>query len=70
LQALGIPLPVTEAILNHKGGSISGVAAIYHRHDYAREKAQALTAWSERLQSLLAGQPAPSNVFELAGRRA
>jgi integrase len=70
LQALGIPLPVTEAILNHKGGSISGIAAIYHRHDFAREKAQALLAWSERLQSLLAGQPAPSNVVELAGRRA
>jgi integrase len=70
LQALGIPLPVTEAILNHKGGSISGIAAIYHRHDFAREKAAALQAWADRVEALVEGRNEPSNVVEMAGRRA
>jgi hypothetical protein len=28
---------VTEGILNHASGKVSGIAAIYQRHDYAEE---------------------------------
>jgi hypothetical protein len=35
---------VVEAVLNHRTGSISGVAAIYNRYDYAAEKRDALEA--------------------------
>jgi hypothetical protein len=34
-----------EAVLNHTGGAISGVAAVYNRYSYAEEKARALAAW-------------------------
>ena len=32
-QRLGVRFEVTEAVLNHVGGSRSGVAGIYQRHD-------------------------------------
>ena len=49
LQKLGIRLEVTEAILNHKSGSVSGIVAIYQRHDWKVEKREALDAWAQVL---------------------
>lgn len=46
MAALGVPQHVVEKILNHKTGIISGVAAVYNRHDYAGERASALSAWA------------------------
>jgi integrase len=54
LQALGIPIEVTEAVLNHISGTRSGVAGIYNRYRYEPEKQAALDAWDKRLQQLLA----------------
>lgn len=54
LARLGVPQPVTEKILNHVSGIISGVAAVYNRHDYADEKCEALDRWGERLAELTA----------------
>lgn len=34
---IGTPIHVTEKLLNHVSGTISGVAAIYNRHSYADE---------------------------------
>jgi integrase len=70
LQRLGLQLPVAEAILNHKSGSISGVAAVYLRHDFAAEKRAALQAWADRVEALVEGREAATNVIELADRRA
>lgn len=53
LAALGVPIHVTEAILNHKSGTVSGVAAIYNRHDYAAEKRQALDEWGRHVLGLI-----------------
>ncbi len=53
LAMLGVPQPVTEALLNHKTGVVSGVAAIYNVYSYADEKRQALDAWSRYLTSLV-----------------
>ena len=53
LAAMGTPIHVTEKVLNHVSGSISGVAAIYNRHTYFEEMGAALVAWEERLQGLL-----------------
>lgn len=47
MARLGAPIHVVEAILNHKSGTISGVAAIYNRHDYASEKRLWLSRWAE-----------------------
>lgn len=45
LQKLGVRFEVTEAVLNHKGKSGSGIAAVYQRHDWKIEKQDALKAW-------------------------
>jgi integrase len=53
LQRLGIPLQVTEAVLNHTG-SRAGIVGIYQRHDYAQEKRAALDAWGAHVMGLVA----------------
>lgn len=53
LQALGIPVEVTEAVLNHISGTRAGVAGIYNRYKYEPEKRSAIEAWDERLRELV-----------------
>lgn len=53
LQALGIPIEVTEAVLNHISGTRAGIAGIYNRYKYEPEKRAALEAWGFRLGELL-----------------
>jgi integrase len=43
---------VIEKVLNHKTGEISGVAAVYNRYGYEREKREALERWAGWLTSL------------------
>lgn len=50
LAELRTPVHVIESILNHKSGQVSGIAAVYNRHDYYEEKAQALVAWNRFLE--------------------
>jgi integrase len=52
-QRLGVRFEVTEAILNHVGGSRAGVAGIYQRHDWREEKKQALNDWNGHITSAL-----------------
>jgi len=59
LQRLGIRLEVSEAVLNHASGSISGVAAVYHRHSFDIEKRQALDAWSKHVETVVCGKAQP-----------
>lgn len=56
LQRLRIPLPVTEAILNHTSGTRGGIAGVYQRHDYFDEKREALDAWANELFRILETQ--------------
>jgi integrase len=53
MAQLGVPQPVTEALLNHKTGVVSGVAAIYNVYSYADEKREALSAWSKHVMNLV-----------------
>ena len=46
LQRLGVRLEVTEAVLNHISGSRAGIVGVYQRHDYFKEKREALDAWA------------------------
>ena len=55
LQRLGVRLEVTEAILNHVGGSRAGVTGIYQRHDWATEKRAALDAWAAHVLAAVSG---------------
>ena len=52
MAMLGVPQPVTEALLNHKTGVVSGVAAIYNVYSYADEKREALGSWSQHVLKL------------------
>ena len=38
MARLGIPPHVADKILNHQAGTISGVAAVYQRHDFLTER--------------------------------
>jgi integrase len=53
MARLGIPVRVTEAVLNHVSGSGGGIVAVYQRHDYAEEKRAALEAWARFVSDLV-----------------
>lgn len=61
LQALGFSIEIAEACVNHSSGTIRGVARVYARHKYIREKTQAFTAWARYVDDLVNGRTA-SNV--------
>ncbi len=52
-QRLGVRFEVTEAVLNHVGGSRAGVAGIYQRHDWKNEKREALDLWNAHVATAL-----------------
>jgi integrase len=56
LQALGIPIEVTEAVLNHISGTRAGVAGIYNRYKYEPQKRAALDGWADRLEDMIGGR--------------
>lgn len=56
LQALGIPIEVTEAVINHISGTTAGVAGVYNRFKYDPQKIVALTAWDTKLRELLVAE--------------
>ena len=45
MARLGVPPHVADKILNHQSGTISGVAAVYQRHDFLAERKEALDRW-------------------------
>jgi integrase len=49
MARLGQPVHVVEAALNHRSGTIRGVARVYNRYDYAEEKRRALEAWARHV---------------------
>ncbi|MFZ4125713.1 MAG: hypothetical protein ACOYJ2_06555 [Rickettsiales bacterium] len=53
MARLKIAPHVIESVLNHKTGIISGVAAVYNRHDYFEEKREALDLWAEHVANLI-----------------
>jgi integrase len=61
---LGIAVHVVEAALNHKSGTIRGVAAVYNKYSYDVEKRACMQAWARHVEVLLGG-----NVVELAAAR-
>lgn len=46
LAALGFDSIVVDMLLAHQPGKLRGVAGVYQRHDFARERAAALDAWA------------------------
>lgn len=58
LQRLGVPLQVTEAVLNHTSGSRDGIVGLYQTHDYANEKRIALQVWNRFVVDIVANENA------------
>jgi integrase len=58
LQRLGVPLPVTEKILNHISGSFAGIVGVYQRHAYEEEQRVALERWAAHVENLAPGRGA------------
>lgn len=50
---IGTPIHVIEAILNHSSGTISGVAAIYIRHNFLKEAREAQLNYEAHLSDLV-----------------
>jgi integrase len=62
-ERLGILPHVVEAVLNHIGGAKGGVAGIYNKAVYLRERVEALSLWDEHLMSIVKNRK--SNVASL-----
>lgn len=54
MAKLRVPIHVTEKILDHRSGTISGVSAIYNRHEYLEEAREALAKYERHIQTLIA----------------
>ncbi|WP_338445848.1 tyrosine-type recombinase/integrase [Pelagerythrobacter marensis] len=50
MARLGVAPHVVEKVLNHISGTISGVAAVYNRYGYDKEKRDALEQWGQLLE--------------------
>lgn len=66
LQALGVPVEVTEAILNHISGTTAGIAGVYNLYRYEDEKRKALASWSRQLNRLVRRNEGARNVVPFA----
>ena len=62
MAKLGIPVHVSEGVLNHKSGTISGVVAIYNRYEYLDEKRAALERWGDHVMKLIGHCPADDKI--------
>lgn len=67
MARLGLPVRVTEAVLNHVSGTAAGIVSVYQRYDYEIEKRRALEAWANLLHEI--GEDSVSNVVRLEGGR-
>jgi integrase len=52
MRRLGVPIDVTETILNHVSGSRSQIQRIYDRHDRLPEMREALTLYEQHLAAI------------------
>jgi integrase len=55
MARLGVAPHIADKILNHQAGTISGVAAVYQRHDFLAERRAALDQWGAHVDRILAG---------------
>jgi len=53
MARLGIAPHVADKILNHQTGTISGVAAVYQRHQFLEERRQAMDRWGAHIEALV-----------------
>jgi integrase len=54
MARLGVAPHVADKILNHQAGTISGVAAVYQRHEFLSERKEALERWAAHVAHIVA----------------
>lgn len=69
LASAGYPPHVADRLLNHAGGTIRGVQAVYQRHDFAAERRAALDAWGAHVVAMSEGSASTGKVVKLASKR-
>ena len=67
MARLGVAPHVADKILNHQAGTISGVAAVYQRHEFLPERRDALERWGAHVAHITAE---PSGELQKKLRRA
>ncbi len=58
IAGLGVQPHIVEAVLNHVSGHKGGVAGIYNRATYDKEKREALNLWAEHVMATVEGRAA------------
>jgi integrase len=53
MARLGVAPHVADKILNHQSGTISGVAAVYQRHQFLSERKDALERWGTHVSKIV-----------------
>jgi integrase len=53
MAALGVAPHVADKILNHQSGAISGIVAVYQRHEFMAERKAAIELWSNHVAAIL-----------------
>jgi integrase len=53
IARLGVAPHVADKILNHQSGTISGVAAVYQRHQFLSERKDALERWGTHVRKIV-----------------
>jgi integrase len=64
MAGLGVAPHVADKILNHQSGTISGVAAVYQRHQFMAERREAIEKWGAHIAHIL-----PRDFSEHSSRR-
>lgn len=52
MAALGVAPHVADKILNHQSGAISGIVAVYQRHEFMNERKAAIELWSTHVDTI------------------
>ena len=52
MAKLGVPLHITERIIDHRG-TVSGVAAVYNRYQFLDEMKEALLQYEDHIATLV-----------------
>jgi len=65
MASLGIPPHVADKILNHRQGTIRGVAKVYNRFQYQPERRTALQAWANYVEAILNRRSGHSNIVPI-----
>jgi hypothetical protein len=63
----GIAPHVADKVLNDQAGTISGVAAVYQRHDFIAERREALEMWGTHVRQTI-GDPSEKKALRIVAR--